>query len=128
LRRPDWAARLLETVAAHKHVPFSYGVHDCSIFAAKCADAVTGSDITSTLAYTDIKTAAAFRRKEGGIEAAVTKRLGEPIPGCGARRGDVCLIDRKTLGVSLGTSIAVLSDKKLVFYPITRARKHWRVD
>jgi hypothetical protein len=128
LRRPDWVARLRQTVADHKHVPFSYGRHDCSIFAAKCADAITGSNWLGTLDYTDLKTAAAFRRREGGLDAAVTKRLGEPLAGCGARRGDICLIDRKTLGVSLGTTIAVLSDKRLVFYPITRAQKHWRID
>jgi hypothetical protein len=127
LRRPDWVARLRQTVADHKHVPFSYGRHDCSIFAAKCADAITGSNWLGTLDYTDLKTAAAFRRREGGLDAAVTKRLGEPLTGFG-RRGDICLIDRKTLGVSLGTTIAVLSDKRLVFYPITRAQKHWRID
>jgi hypothetical protein len=62
------------------------------------------------------------------LDAAVTKRLGEPLTGCGARRGDICLIDRKTLGVSLGTTIAVPSDKRLAFQPITRAQKYWRVD
>ncbi|MGP1665298.1 MAG: DUF6950 family protein [Rhodanobacter sp.] len=128
MRKPDWANRLRETVAANRRVPFAYGQNDCALFAARCVDAITGSDWERSLPHKDIKTAAAFRREEGGLEAAVPKRLGNPIPGCGARRGDLCLIDRKSIGVCLGSQIAVLSDNRLLFYPITRARKHWRID
>jgi hypothetical protein len=113
-------------VAAHKRTPFSYGRFDCAIFAARCVDAMTGSDWERSLGYSDIRTAARFRRQEGGLEAGVTKRLGQPLT-TQARRGDICLIDRNTLGVSLGSQIAVLSDRNIVFYPITRALKHWRV-
>jgi hypothetical protein len=128
LRRADWVSRLIETVAAHKQTPFSYGEFDCAIFAARCVDAITGSEWERSLGYSDIRSAARVRRNEGGLEAGVSRRLGNPVPGCGARRGDVCLLDQNTLGVSLGSQVAVLSDQKIVFYPITRARKHWRVD
>jgi hypothetical protein len=127
MRREDWVSRLWETVAAHQHTPFAFGKFDCAVFAGRCVDAITGSALTEALGYVDKRSAIRVLRAEGGLEAGVTRRLGEPVIGYAARRGDVCLIDSKTLGVCLGSTIAVLCDSGFQFYPLTRAQKHWWV-
>jgi hypothetical protein len=127
MRRPNWVARLRETVAAQESAEFSYGKHDCALFAGRCVDAITGSEMTKAFGYSDRRGAVLALRREGGLEAAVTNRLGEPVAGHNARRGDVCMIDVKTLGVCLGPTIAVLDDRGFLFYPLARAQKHWRV-
>lgn len=131
MRRPDWVARLWETVQAHEGVPFEYGIHDCSLFAARCVDAMTDSAWADSLDYHDKRGAVRFLKKEGGLESAVSRRLGAPIKGRAARRGDICFIeveDGNGLGVCLGSSIAVAAEDGITFYPLARAYQHWRVE
>lgn len=44
IRHPQWEARLHEFVAASMNKPYAYGEHDCLLFAAGVAKAVTGKD------------------------------------------------------------------------------------
>jgi hypothetical protein len=128
MRRSDWVARLWQTIATHERTPFAFGRFDCAIFAGRCVDAITGSALTEAFGYANKREAIRVLRRESGLESAVSHRLGEPITGHCARRGDVCLIDKKTLGVCIGPTIAVLANQGFEFYPLSRAQKHWRVD
>ena len=132
MRRPDWVERLHMIVEAGAAVPFTFGSHDCGRFAARCIDAMTGSDREAELArqYANERTAARFLRREGGIEAAVTARLGDPITVLEAGRGDVCLIpgeDGPGLGVCVGATVAVLRPEGIRYAPLSAALKAWRV-
>lgn len=128
MRRPDWTARLREVVREYRCAPFSYGRGDCGRFAAACIDAITGSEWRQEIAHADRREAAAFLKREGGLAAAVTRRLGEPVDNRNARRGDVCLLGVRALGVCVGESVLAFSAKGLHAVPLSRVRKHWRVD
>lgn len=132
MRRADWVARLRETVQAWQAAPFKYGTTDCGRFAATCVDAITGRDTLLSLGYVDQRTARRFLAREGGMTAAVTRRLG-PASNLPAlpRRGDVCLVDGHdgpSLGVALGTAVAVLTEDGLEYAPVSAVQLHWRVD
>lgn len=128
MRRADWVSRLFAVFKQYQNAEFSFGKHDCAMLSARCIDAMTGSDWSESLTYGDRRGAVRFLRAEGGLEAAVTKRLGEPVNGYNARRGDICLIDKTTLGVCIGSVIAVCSDNSIEHYPLNSALKHWRVE
>lgn len=130
MRVQAWVANLWQTIDAHDGAEFDYRSHHCGMFAARCVDAVTGSTWAQEMPVGK-RAAVEFLRCEGGIEAAVTKRLGEPIAGHAARRGDVCAVDVEDgigLGVCVGDTIAVAAETGVTFYPLARAHKHWRVD
>lgn len=128
MRLPDWVARLWETVHQHERQQFFVGRHDCALFAGRCVDAMTGANFCDGFGYGDKRSAIRVLRESGGLEAAVSKRLGAPIDGHASRRGDVCLIDKRTLGVCLGATVAVCADDGLTYLPIARVRKHWRIE
>ncbi|CNC24058.1 Uncharacterised protein [Yersinia frederiksenii] len=44
MRYPDWQKRLAQVLQAASGRPFSWGEHDCCLFAADCALAVCGVD------------------------------------------------------------------------------------
>lgn len=135
MRRPNWVSRLWQEIRTSEHTPFVLGKHDCCLFAAHCVDAMTDSEWAASLCYSDRRGALQFLKREGGLEAAVTKRLGEPTPGHIAERGSICLVDverdgigdGRGLGVCIGSTIAVACVDGLEFYPLARAIKHWAV-
>lgn len=131
MRREDWLRRLLDIVEENK--PFVWGENDCCTFAARCVDAMTGSDWVEDLSnyYWDQKSAREYIADSGGIEAAVTNRIGEPVPPMLARRGDVCLLETGTgygLGICAGRSALTPSDSGLVATPMSKVIKAWRID
>lgn len=130
MRHQDWLARLRETVDAYRTQPFSWGRHNCGLFVARCVDAVTGSDWATEFQFATAREAMQFVRDSGGIEAAVTARLREPIANRCARRADACLVDvvdGDGLGICYGHEVLVASDDGLESYALARVRKHWRV-
>jgi hypothetical protein len=132
-RRADWAERLLATIEAQKGRPFAYGSLDCALFTARCVDAVledSAIETELTAAYTDEYSALKFMVAQGGLEAAVTKRFGEPIAPSFAQRGDVCLIpsgDTGALGICIGHLVAVMSPEGVGMARVGSALKAWRV-
>lgn len=130
MRRQDWVARLREAVREGRRAPFSYGRADCCRFAARCVDAVTGSSILAELEalYQDRRGAARTLILEGGLSAAVTRRLGLPVESSSARRGDICQVGGKALGVCWGGAVLAVSASGLTALPLSSVRRHWRVD
>jgi hypothetical protein len=71
----------------------------------------------------------------GGLKAAVTGCLGDPIGVAFAQRGDVVLIEDEALSVTPGGMIAVCTGEHvvapardgLVFFPVSCAAQAWRV-
>jgi len=132
MRHADWIDRLYRTVEAWTAAPFEYGRQDCGLFAARCVDAITGSTWEADLAaaYQDERTAKRFLAASGGIEAAVTARLGPPIARLEAGRGDVCLVPGEGgpgLGVCLGGTVAVMRPEGVRYVRLDSVTRAWRV-
>lgn len=129
-RLQNWPEALHAYVDACRPKPLDYGTHDCATFAAAAVQIVTGEDVLGGLMWSGEKGALRQLEVEGGLEAAVTSRLGEPIPIEYAQRGDVVLAEmrgRYVLGVCLGDVCAGPGIEQLEFYPTIRALKAWGV-
>lgn len=94
IRREDWPEALHALVDLRAAMPFAWGYQDCCAFAAAAVEAMTGIDPMADLrGYHSRETAEAILAAQGGLEAAVTARLGETVSTALARRGDVVLVD-----------------------------------
>lgn len=129
MRYPNWTARLRVELMASYGRPFRYGETDCVQLAARFVEAI--SDRRATLErYAGRREAIAYLRREGGIEAAVTKRLGPPVPAQQARLGDVVLVKnfgRRFLGIHVGHDVVAQGRHSVIFLPAADAVLAWRV-
>jgi hypothetical protein len=128
MRRRDWVARLWRTVRAYERTPFGYGPgrHWCGLFAARCVDSITGSRWAAEFVGLTRRQAAQILLEHGGIEGAVSRRLGPAVEGR-PDRGDVCLVGPRRLGVSAGSTVWVLTHDRVEARPLSVVRKHWKV-
>lgn len=104
MRQLNWHQHLAQTLQAAMTRPFSWGEHDCCLFAADCVQAVTGADVATDFRGT-------YRTAPGAKKAILARAdsLTALIDGLFARvdarlvqRGDVVLFDGpqgETLGV-----------------------------
>lgn len=131
MRRQDWPERLAEFNVARRRMPFAWGGNDCVTMAADWIEQATGTDpIADIRGWTDALSAGRTIEALGGLEAAITARLGEPIPPAFARRGDVVLLDiagRETVGVVYGTHAMGPGEEGAVMVPMSVALAAWRV-
>jgi hypothetical protein len=132
MKRTDWLAQLLQQIEAANKRTFAWGDHDCCLFAARCVDAMRGSEFAEELrlAYSDQASALAFVSSEGGLEAALTARFGESFPWWKAHRGDLCLVNTPdgigSVGICMGPTIACVSETKgLTYVKIDKAARCW---
>lgn len=93
-RMSDWPMILAALIEAERR-PFAWGRHDCCTFAADCVLAITGRDPLADLRgqWRTRTQALALLKRLGGLQQAVTDRLGPPLPNALlAQRGDIVLI------------------------------------
>ncbi len=134
MRVLGWAEILEKQLVAARGRVFAWGDFDCCRFAAEVVDALTDSTHLATLSakYTDEKSARRFIKRAGGVRAAVTEFLGEPVEKWAlARRGDVCLIQTDSgegLGICVGPLIACVAESGLGFNTLDKALAVWMVD
>lgn len=130
MRYQNWPARLAEFVAAARARPFVWSEHDCAVFARDWIEQATGARVFE-VPYTDVHSAARFIAEQGGMLAAATRYLGEPLARpMGAQRGDVALVqdgERLVLGVVLGEFVAVPGESGLQMAPRAAITAAWRV-
>lgn len=94
-RYPDWPERLATFIERRLDVSFSWGTNDCVTHAADEVWCITGTDPLGAWrgAWTDESSATAFLERLGGLHAAVTSVLGQPLEmPVLAQRGDVVLV------------------------------------
>ena len=131
IRREDWPEALHALVDLRAGMPFAWGYQDCCAFAAAAVEAMTGIDPMADLrGYHSRETAEAILAAQGGLEAAVTARLGEPVGTALARRGDVVLVDVarvSALGICLGDFAAAPGPRGLEWVDRAFWRAAWRV-
>lgn len=91
-RFEDWPQRLDAWVESRRAVPFAWGENDCVMASASAIEAITGADPLNGLRWSGALGAARQLEVEGGLEAAVTARLGAPTHAAFAQRGDLVMI------------------------------------
>lgn len=91
-RFEDWPQRLDAWVERVRARPFAWGEWDCVTCAASAVQEITGVSPLGGLAWSGAIGAARQLEADGGLEAAVTARLGEPIAAAYAQRGDLVMI------------------------------------
>ena len=108
MRYNDWETRLSRYLLAARSRPFSYGKHDCCLFAAGAVFAITGVDIAEGFRgkYSSRAEAVKLIRQEAkslrGLLASISKEYGlAEVPVSQAQRGDIVLL-RRPSDYSLG--------------------------
>jgi len=129
MKQVNWRSALnkyFEEVA-----PFAWGQNDCCKFCAGAVKAMTGKDYAFDFEQYSSKTQALrLLRKYNGVYGVVSKCLGAPIDKRFAGYGDVAMFTTEqgdTLGICVGTKIAAVSDKGLIFLPIAMATQVWSI-
>ncbi len=109
-RRPDWPERMAAVIERAMNQPFCWGTHDCVTFAADVVVAISDVDPLAGLRgrwHTE-RGAARILRGMGGLHAAWTGALGEPLSSpLMAGRGDVALV-RQAVGERAVVAMAVV--------------------
>ena len=138
-RHQDWPSRLEGYLQDSRDRPFRWGWDDCCLWACGAVAVMTGVDVGAPFrgryrsAFAARLVLKAFGG--GGLPAAVQKiaaRYGKPeVAPLSAQRGDLCLAGSldgiSGLGICLGSRAAFLTPAGLVFVPMPRIKRAWRV-
>lgn len=130
-RLPDWQPRLAALVQQRMQQPFTWGVHDCCLFAADALLACTGQDFAAALrgTYSTQAEAEALLAEFGGLAKLAAGCLGRVIPPALAQAGDVGLADLGDgyiLVVCGGGHFMAPCPTGLVPVPVNQVRRAWR--
>ena len=131
MKHPDWHNRLIAVIRAAEKRPFLWGEHDCCLFAADCAEAMTGDNFADGWRGTyDSETGAkkALLRGGGSLEKVLEKYLDE-VPVKMAQRGDIAVVENagtRCAGVIYGGAVWVPGETGLVCLRI-KPLSTWRV-
>lgn len=95
MRLNDWMMRLEALHKDRLHRRFSFGEHDCCMWACDVVQSVTGVDPVADLrgTYGTADEAAAVMQAGGGLEQMAADRFGPEIKPVAAQSGDVGLIE-----------------------------------
>lgn len=131
MKHPDWHNRLIAVIRAAEKRPFLWGEHDCCLFAADCAEAMTGDNFADGWrGKYDSETGAkkALLRGGGSLEKVLAKYLDE-VPVKMAQRGDIAVVENagtRCAGVIYGGAVWVPGEEGLVCLRI-KPLSAWRV-
>lgn len=136
-RYPDWPSRLVKELQAASERPFSWGTHDCALFACNVVFALTGTDpaVIFRGSYSTeigaLRMIASYGSLAGLAEWVAKEHNCEEVRPAMAQRGDVLLIDAGTqgfaLGICAGERAAVASPNGLSFVPMKYVVRAWAV-
>lgn len=131
MKHPDWHNRLITVIRAAEKRPFFWGEHDCCLFAADCAEAMTGDNFAGGWRGTyDSETGAkkAILRGGGSLEKVLAQYLDE-VPVKMAQRGDIAVVENagsRCAGVVYGGAVWVPGETGLLCLRI-KPMSVWRV-
>lgn len=124
-RVENWPLILAAKVEEWRALPMAWGSVDCCQFCADMAQALTGTDHRALFpAYSSREEADAIIADAGGMQALLTRALGESKPIAWAMRGDVILADfgdGLAPGVCVGVMSCTTGPRGLVFIPTAQA-------
>lgn len=134
MRVSNWEKQLKLTIQKHMTLPSKYGVSDCYIFPDDVVEAITGKTMygLSVRKYkTDVGAAKQLRKKGfTTVEDAFSAKFAE-IPVSLAQRGDIGTIFHNgdiSGGVFTPQGFAVRDEKSIMFLPLEKVRKAFRVE
>lgn len=141
MRKKEWVQNLEAEILAASNKKFSWGVHDCALFACNCIVAMTDKDPAYFFRGKYNNEEAALQLIEiysgGGLKECaekITSELGfEEILPSFVQRGDVAIVDvngNTALGiVDLGgLKVLIASESGITSRPLSAIIKAWRVD
>lgn len=128
----DWPERLDALITARQNWPFVWGTNDCCTFAADAVQALTGRDVMGHLRhqYATALDAHHLTRELGGLTAAVTALIGDPVDPIFATVGDVLLVDnrgREVLAICNGATAVAPGKTSLQTIADPHVLAAWRV-
>ncbi len=131
-RKENWPSILADQIEGARERPFCFGVHDCFLFAANVALAMTGADPAAGIrgTYDDERSALRAIARFGSFASAVIHCYGEPIDTRLAGRGDVAMVmraGRESLAVCAGRQACGPGEFGIEWAPISEAILAWRV-
>jgi len=133
-RIEGWPGRMFSAIAAAQNTPFSWGVHDCCLFAADVALLIKGYDYAASFRGTyNSQESAAARITEAGaanLRALATLLIGAEITPLVARRGDV--VYRSTsplgaLGICVGAQAVFAGPAGTTIVDMDSVEAAWRI-
>lgn len=133
MERPHgWFERLRQTLEAHERCAFRWGEFDCCLFAARCVDAMTGTNHETQLrqAYCDEPSALRYIADAGGLVPAISRHLGQPTQPKSVSTGDVVAFEsggQLVCGVVIGPFIVVAGKDGLVGNHLHKVRARWAI-
>lgn len=131
MKPPDWQNRLNVVMKAAIERPFSWGEHDCCLFAADCAQAMCGEDYAAEWRGTydsELGAKKAILRGGGSLEKVLARFLDE-VPVKLAQRGDIAIVENagtKCAGVVYSGVVWVPGENGLVSLRV-KPMSVWRV-
>jgi hypothetical protein len=133
-RLPGWEERLHALIEERRHRAFAWGSHDCGLFAADAVLGTTGQDFCEGLRTYKSALGASRVLQAHGCADVVDLVINRGFPGrqhpLDARRGDIVCAEGgngMTLGVVCGVRFAWPAPDGLMFLPIDKAARAWRV-
>lgn len=132
MRLQNWQANLAALCAARRDTKFSWGAHDCCLWAADCVKAVTGVDPAASVRgkYNSPLTAVQILEEHGGVEALATAALGQPVAVGFAAVGDIVCIEvdgRRSLALCNGMTVLATGLERLECLSLDCAVCAWKV-
>lgn len=139
MRHDEWQSRFWKNLKAARALDFSWGNHDCVMFATSSIDAVMGTDYYAQAKirypYSTEAEAREWMATVGGITGLVGSFLGDPVNWGQLTCGDVCLVaalpmmgtDMEMLTVHDGTNLVGPSHKGLLRVPFAYAVHGWKL-
>lgn len=133
MRQQTWDVDLMAFIESRRKTLFRWGVHDCTMFAADCALAMTSMDPARLYrgSYSTQRGASRIIGRFGSLRGLVNANMGPEIPILMARRGDWVMIQqdgREALGVCIGAKIVAAGVNGLVQLPLAEGITAWRVE
>jgi hypothetical protein len=140
-RRPDWPEQLADAVEKARKTPFSWGSHDCALWACEVIQRMTGVDPAASVrgTYSDAAGARAALHTLGGdtlrsvAESLATAHGFPPVAIPLAQRGDLgCYEPGKplwpvALGICVGAQAAFVGRGGIGMLPMSNIAVAWRI-
>jgi|TARA_R100000149_G_scaffold65658_2_gene40971 hypothetical protein len=145
-RLQNWQSNFIQKLKYLDTKPFVWGQTDCCNFCGQCVDSITGVNPMAPFAGTYASKEEAYeaiikglRHRSGRVyvgetlEGIMTIILGEPKPISMAKRGDVALVKRQGLNISMmvdtsGRSLVGMTEEGgLIKLPLHWGRLAWDI-
>lgn len=134
MKYPDWQERFWAAVNDACTKKFDWGTHDCVLFAAKIADAISDSGYMEmakqSFTWTDMRGAVDITRN--GLRPLVVSVLGEMRPWTVLTQGDIALVlddeGRESLAIHDGCQVIGPAEVGVRTIPFRCVKGGWKVD